>query len=134
MYREKNMKEWSGDIEHILSKIRLNALMRSKYHKSSYFLMLGGRLKYFRVPVIILSAFSSVFSVALQNLAPQEAVSLTCCFLSLLVGLIGSLELFLQVQKQMEIDLHSAKGFHTISSSITKMLLLLPENPQENSV
>ena len=120
-------KEWSDDIELMLSKIRLNALMRSKYHKASYFLMLG-RLKYFRIPVIILSAFSSVFSIALQNLVHQEVVSLTCCFLSLLVGLIGSLELFLQVQKQMEIDLHSAKGFHNIGSSITKMLILLPEN------
>ena len=120
-------KEWSEDIELMLTKIRLNALMRSNYHKASYFLMLG-RLKYFRIPVIILSAFSSVFSIALQNLVRQEVVSLTCCFLSLLVGLIGSLELFLQVQKQMKIDLHSAKGFHNIGSFITKMLILLPKN------
>ena len=120
-------KEWSEDIECILSKIRLNALMRSKYHKASYFQMLG-LLKYFRIPVIILSAISSVFSVALQTLVDQQIVSLLCCFISLLVGLIGSLELFLQVQIQMELDLHNAKGFHSIGSSITKMLILQPEN------
>lgn len=121
------MKEWTDDIENILVKIRLNALIRSKYHKASYFRMLS-LLKYFRIPVILLSGLSSVFSVALQNLMQQYIISLLCCFISLTVGLIGSVEMFLQIQKQTEIDLHSAKGFHLVSSNITKMISIKPEN------
>ena len=120
-------KVWSSDIENMLDKLRLNCMLRTKYHRSSYF-MLKARLKYFRIPVIVLSGLSSVFNVALNNLVPQETVSLLCCFISLFVGLVGSIEMYLQVQKQMEIHLNNAKGFHSIASDITKMLMLEPEH------
>ncbi len=66
-------KEWSTDIENVLDKLRLNCILRTKYHKSSYF-MLKARLKYFKIPVIVLSGLSSVFNVALYNLVSQEVV------------------------------------------------------------
>lgn len=120
-------KHWSEDVENILKKLRLNSLLRSKYHKISYFNM-SKMLKYFRIPVIFLSGVSSVFSIALQMYIPVQTASLICCFISLIVGIIGSIEMFLQIQKRMEIDLHNSKSFSTLATDITKILNLSKEN------
>jgi len=122
-----NHIEWSSDIETVLIKLRLNSLLRSKYHKASFEYM-ANLLKYFRIPVIVLSSLSSVFNVALQNLMDYRTSSLICCFISLSVGLIGSIELFLQIEKRKEIDLHNSKNYELIANDITKMLTLKPEN------
>lgn len=114
---------WTPDVENILKKIRLHSLMRSKYHQTSYFNM-NRLLKYFRIPVIVLSAVSSVFSVVLPQYMSIDTSSMICCFISLTVGLIGSIEMFLQIQKRMEIDLHNAKSFGILATDITKMLNL----------
>ena len=118
---------WSDDTENVLKKIRLNSLLRSKYHKMSYFTM-NKLLKYFRIPVIVLSGLSSVFNIALQRYIAADTASLICCFISLTVGLIGSIEMFLQIQKRMEIDLHNSKSFAFLATDISKLLNLSREH------
>lgn len=118
---------WSTDIEHSLERLRIICLLRSKYHKHNYLKMIS-LLKYFRIPIIILSATSSVFNVALTPYMPQQYLSLLCCFISLVAGLIGSIELFLQIQKTMETDLLNSKDFYLISIDIAKMLQLNRNN------
>lgn len=118
---------WSKDIEDALERIRILCLIRSKYHKNNYFKMLN-RLKYFRIPIIILSGLNSVFNVALTNFLSTIEISLLCCFISLTAGLIGSIELFLQIQKNMEVDLLNAKEFYLNGIDICKTLKLAPNN------
>ena len=118
---------WSTDIELVLKQIRLKSLLLSKYHKTSYF-RYQKFLKYFRIPVILLSGINSVFNVALNNLIPVETVSLLCCFLSLSVGLIGSVELFLQIQKQMDLHLNNSTKYCILANDINKMMILDIEN------
>lgn len=118
---------WSDDTENVLKKIRLNSLLRSKYHKMSYFNM-NKLLKYFRIPVIVLSGLSSVFNIALQHYIAVDTASLICCFISLTVGIIGSIEMFLQIQKRMEIDLHNSKSFGFLATDISKLLNLSREH------
>ena len=118
---------WSDDIENVLKKIRLNSLLRSKYHKISYF-NTNKLLKYFRIPVIVLSGISSVFNIALQRYIAIDIASLICCFISLTVGIIGSIEMFLQIQKMMEIDLHNSKSFAFLANDISKLLNLSREH------
>ena len=118
---------WTKDIEDTLEKIRILCLIRSKYHKNNYFQMLN-MLKYFRIPIIILSGVNSVFNVALTNYMKQNDISLLCCFISLVAGLIGSIELFLQIQKNMEVDLLNAKEFYLNAIDISKILQLVPIN------
>jgi hypothetical protein len=124
---ESQSQTWGEDIEEALERLRITCLLRSKYHKNNYFRMLA-LLKYFRIPTIILSSASSVFNVALLPYMVQENLSLLCCFISLFVGLIGSIELFLQVQKRMETDLLNAKDFYLISIDICKILELDRKN------
>jgi hypothetical protein len=118
---------WSKDIEDALERLRILCLVRSKYHKNNYFKMLN-RLKYFRIPIIILSGLNSVFNVALTEFLTTTQISLLCCFISLTAGLIGSIELFLQIQKNMEVDLLNAKEFYLNSIDIDKTLKLEPIN------
>ena len=54
--------------------------------------------------------------------------SMICSIISLIVGLIGSIEMFLQIQKRMEIDLHNSKSFGVLAIDITKILNLTREN------
>lgn len=118
--------EWTPGMETILNSIRMNSLYLSELYKSRY-VKLKGRLRYFKIPVIVLSSCNSVLSVGSDAFyLPTEYVSIIVCILSLLCGIIGSVELFLSIQKQMECDIESSKNFYILSISIFKILSLEP--------
>ena len=117
------MTNWSHDIEQILSKIRLKCIVLSKYHMKSY-IMYRHLLIWFRIPVILLSGISSVFSVALNHYVEIETVSMICCFISLSVGLLGSVELFLQIQSKMELHFINNTNYGLLGNDIFKMISL----------
>jgi len=126
---DNNELKWSSDIEWVLDKIRFNSLIFSKEHKKRY-LYLKKTLKYYRIPIIILSAVNSVVSVGAQPFFIQQRVSVTNCVLSLLCGIIGSIELFFGIQSQMEIEMNSSKEYYILSSDIFKTISLLRCNRQ----
>jgi hypothetical protein len=120
-------ESWPDDADYILENIRCNSIILSDYHKSQYFFLLS-RLKYFRIPIIIISAFASVFNIGLQPFMDQGYISVLCCMLSLVTGLIGSIELFLQVQKKMENELMNSRDFYLNAIDIYKVLSLEPKH------
>lgn len=123
--------EWTTDLESILDKIRLNSNVLTEYHKERYY-SYKGYLKYFKIPTIILSAFSSVFSVGLQSYVEQSVVSIITCFIGLFVGILNSLELFLAITQTMESELTHSRDFYLLSVDICKTLLLQREHRLEN--
>ena len=116
-----------SDISSILDNIRCNAGVLSNYHRKRY-LQLKSRLKYYRLPIIVISAVNSVGAVALQPFMNQGYISLINMFLSLSCGIIGSIEMFFQFSKQMEIELTGSKEFYVLSTDIFKYLQLKQEN------
>jgi len=114
---------WSPGIEYILEEIRLNSINISQHHKEKYYYS-KGYLKYFRIPTIVFSAMNSVFSVGLQPYCPQPIISLICCMISLVCGVISSVELFLSIQSTMENELIASKDFYLLSVDIFKILSL----------
>ena len=44
---------WTNDIIVVLNNIRINSVLLSKYHKNHY-IILQGKLRYFRITIIIL--------------------------------------------------------------------------------
>lgn len=118
---------WSDDIEHILSNILYNSNILSAQHKVNY-LQYNARLKYYKIPVIILSAVNSVISVGLSQFIKQDAVSVMTCLLSLICGCISSIELFMNINKNQEIELEAYRGFTTLSVKISSTLKLEREN------
>ena len=118
---------WSEDIEKILENIRINSVLLSKAHKQRYFL-LKSYLKYFKIPSIVLSAINSVVAIGLNNYIAQANVSLINCLISLVIGIVNSLELYLAVEKEMSIELVVSKDYYLLSVNIFKILNLEKDN------
>ena len=124
---KERFNSWPEDADYLLENIRCNSIILSDYHKTQYF-VLQSRLKYFRIPIIIISAFASVLNIGLQPYLDQSYISVLCAMLSLITGLIGSIELFLQVQKKMENELMNSRDFYLNAIDIYKVLSLEPEH------
>lgn len=119
------MSEESGhsdDIENILDRIRRNSIQLNYAHKKKYE-MLKNKLVYFRLPTICLSAINSVFSVGLNSYMPQQQVSVINCLISLVCGIIVSVELYLQIEKAMSIEYDVSKSYYLLSIEIQRFLL-----------
>lgn len=117
----------SNDIEGVLDKIRQNSNLLANYHRKRY-LTLKSRLKYYRIPIIVISALNSVAAVSAQDFIAQTYISLINMFLSLIVGVIGSIEMFYQITKQLEVELIGSKEFYILSCDIYKWLSLEQSN------
>lgn len=122
-------EDWTTDIEKVLENFRINCVILSKEHKRRY-LYLKHLLLYFRLPVIIISGINSVISVGFQNFIQQEYISLTTCLLALICGIIGSVELYLAIQKMMENELMSSQQYYLLGIDIYKNLTLSKEHRQ----
>jgi len=119
--------DWNKDIEKVLDNIRINSLYLSTKHKARYF-SLSNSIKYYRLPIIILSGANSIVSVGLQEYISQSILSLTVSLISLLCSIIGSIELYLKKNARMEADLISYTQFYLLSVEVYKTLALLREN------
>jgi hypothetical protein len=119
--------DWSVDIENILENIRINSVILSKEHKTRYF-YLKENLKYYRLPVIILSGVNSIVSVGMTPYLPQETISMMTCLLALVCSIIGSVELYLAIQKGMESEMISQRDYYLLSVDIFKTLSLAKEH------
>jgi hypothetical protein len=115
--------DWTEDIETVLESIRYNCVLLSNEHKSRFF-TLKENLKYYRLPVIVLSGLNSIFSVGLQPYAEQQVISMITCLLALVCSIIGSVELFLQVQVGMEQEMISQREYYLLGVDIFKTLAL----------
>ena len=118
---------FNTDIERLLDKIRQNCVIMSDYHKKRY-LYLKERKKLFKIPIIILSSLNSVFSVGSQPYLEQGHISALVSGISLIVGILGSIELFMKVSENMEVELLAQREFYILSISIYKILQLDKEN------
>ena len=115
------------DIEQLLDKIRQNCVIMSEYHKKRY-LYLKETLKIFKIPIIILSSVNSICAVGLQPYLEQGHISALVSGISLVVGILGSIELFMKVSENMEVELLAQREFYILSISIYKILQLDEEN------
>ena len=121
------MTTWTDDIDQVLNNIRINCVILSKLHKQRYF-ELKSNLKYYRLPVIILNGANSIIAVGLQPYADQGTISLSTSLIALTCGIIGSIELYLGIQKRLENDMISQRDYYLLSIDIFKTLSLTREN------
>jgi hypothetical protein len=121
------MTDWSDDIDKVLDNIRINCVILSKLHKQRYF-ELQSSLKYYRMPVIILNGINSIFAVGLQPYIYQGTISLTNSLIALTCGIIGSIELYLGIQKRLENDMISQRDYYLLGIDIYKTLSLDKSN------
>ncbi len=91
------------------------------------------KLKYFKIPTIILSAFNSVFSVGLQPYIEQKTISITTCLISLICGIICSIELYLSIENSMRSEYDVSKSYYLLSIEIQRFLLTDRKNRSVDS-
>ena len=121
------MTDWTDDIDRVLNNIRINCIILSKLHKQRYF-ELKSNLKYYRLPVIILNGANSIIAVGLQPYADQGTISLATSLIALTCGIIGSIELYLGIQKRLENDMISQRDYYLLGVDIYKTLSLNKTN------
>ena len=119
--------EWSEDMESILENVRHNCAILNEQHKLMYFYYKSFS-KYFRVPLLLLSGVNSVASIGLSQYMKQKDVSLICCLISLITGIITSIELYLGIERTMTNELENSKEFYLLAIDIFKTLQLKREN------
>jgi hypothetical protein len=116
-----NDNNWSQDYEEILEQIRINSVNQAQQHKKKFFFYMQLN-KWFRIPTIILSSFGSVASVGLQSYLMQKNVSALTCLISMSVGIINSIEVFLKINETTELELETSKHFYNLATDIHKIL------------
>jgi len=114
---------WTEDYEVILEEVRQNSVNQAILHKKKYFYFKQLHFR-IRIPTIILSSIGSVVSVGLQSYLGQPHVSAITCLISLLVSIINSVELFLKINENQEIELETSKHYYTLATDIHKLLTL----------
>ena len=118
---------WTEDYEQILSAILSNSSLMSDHHRTGH-LNLDRRLKYYKLPIIILSGINSIFSIGLSNYMKQNSVSVINCLISLIISIIGSIELYLQINKNSDLEAKAYKDFYNLALKINTVLKLTPEH------
>jgi hypothetical protein len=122
-----NFSTWTEDIDTLLNNIRINCILLCKAHKKRYFEN-KDLLKWYRLPVIVLNGVNSIISVGLQPYASHGVISVTTSLIALTCGIVGSIELYLGIQKKLETDLISQRDYYLLSVDIFKTLSLKKEN------
>ena len=129
-FNDKNANanyEWTDDMNLILDKMRMNCIALSDHHKYRY-TFYKDKLILFRFPIILLSGVNTFVSVGLTGIADQMIISISTSIISLICGIITSLELYLNFQKKMESELMSHKEYYRLSVEIFKVISLDIEN------
>ena len=119
--------EWSRDEEDILSVLSDKAFLMSEFHKKKY-TSLQNQLKYYKIPIIVLSGINSVIAVGMTEYMSQNAISATNCLLALTCGIIGSIELYLKISENMNKEYISGRDFYLLHIDIKKTLALQQTN------
>jgi hypothetical protein len=123
--------KWSDDIEITLTNISSNSGLISEHHRERYEILIN-QLKFYKIPVIVISGINSIFSVGLSAYIQQNVVSTLTCLLSLFVSVLSSIELYLSIQKKSEQELITYKSFYLLSVKINTMLSLEREHRQQD--
>jgi hypothetical protein len=118
---------WTEDIEGVLKNILHNCNELQRRHKS-LFLYYQSSLKYFQLPLIVLSSVNSVLAVTLSNYISQSKTSLVNCIFSLVCASISSVQLFLKLEDRMKQELQAYYNFKLLAIKIGSTLKLNPKN------
>jgi len=114
---------WTLDYENILESLRLNSVYMSRSHKKKYFAF-KRMSNWFRVPTIVLSAFASVIAVGSEPYLKQQNISGITCLVSMVVGILNSIELYLKLQESIESELDKSKRWYALAAEIYKVTSL----------
>ena len=129
----KNTLNTQGGSDDLNDVIRLNSMKMYNKHKKKY-LQLKKLVRYLNFTVIIFSFMTSIVSVGIQPYLEQKTISGITCLLGILCSIIGSLEMFFDITKQMENNLLASKEYYLLSDNIFKIKSFVKDNKLIKSI
>lgn len=124
------------DHEDSLLRIKHSCLIMHELYRERY-LLSRIRAGYYDVPIIVLSAISSVFIAGGEAYLNKTIVQISTCVMSLLVGIIGALKKFFRVDENREQCLETYKDLFRMFCELSIMLDMpesaRPGDPQQYS-
>ena len=112
---------WNPSLIGILEKIRLNSVSMSEKHRARS-VELNSMSKYFDLPVIVCSVFSSSF-ISLGTVPAQQS-QLIQVSISMFIAVLTSIKLWLGLTRQITEAISLATDFYILSIEIYKILNL----------
>jgi len=116
---------WSADIVDVLQKIRKNAYSLHRKHTKRY-IEYKWLSKWFDLPTIVLSVFSSSFSSL--NVIDEQNRNLITTSISMFIAILTSIKLYLNLNNTINDENSLSKDYYTLSIDIYKILNLNEEN------
>ena len=124
---------WNDEIINLLEKVRLNSITLSEYHRKRFY-HFKSFSKYFDLPILVFSSVGASFSVGTQAYLPQDVISMTTCFIGLVISIITSIKLYLNIDDSMMVELKMSKDFYSLGVDIYKTLHLKAEDRGEDGL
>lgn len=120
---EEKSKEkiWTDNIERVLDHLRLNCAQLSNYHRYKY-IYYKHQVKWFKIPIILLSGVNTFVAVGMQTVLGQFYVSIITSIVSLFCGIITGIEMFMKFQDKMVTELNTHRDYYKISIEIYKVI------------
>uniref|UniRef100_A0A2V0RB06 VP11 n=1 Tax=viral metagenome TaxID=1070528 RepID=A0A2V0RB06_9ZZZZ len=111
---------WAA-FEETLTRIKhscyaMHALYRRRY------LISRERMVYYDVPIIVLSAITSVFIAGAEAWLGKSVVQIVTCVMSLTVGILGALKKFFKIDENRESCLETYKDMFRLFCELSMML------------
>ena len=116
---------WSADIVDVLQKIRKNAYSLHRKHTKRY-IQYKWLSKWFDLPTIVLSVFSSSFSSL--DVIDEQNRNLITTSISMFIAILTSIKLYLNLNNTINDENALSKDYYTLSIDIYKILNLNEEN------
>ena len=115
------MDNWNLEIINILNKIRLNSITLSNKHRNTA-LYYQNISRYFDVPIIICSTFSSsIGSISHMESDNKNQINL---FISMFITILTSIKLYLNITSNLNNEVALSRDFYILSVDIYKNLNL----------
>ena len=114
-------KIWTDNIEKVLDHLRLNCAQLSNYHRYRY-VYYKNQVKWFKIPIIILSGINTFIAVGMVGTIGQFYVSIITSVVSLFCGIITGIEMFMKFQDKMVMELNTHRDYYKISIEIYKVI------------
>lgn len=129
---DEPINDWTKEVEDILERLRQNSVSLSEYHRKRFY-EYKSYAKYFRIPIILLSILNSTAAVGLVQVGiDQIIVSGISCLIGMIITMISSIEIYLSIEKSMDMEMQQSKDFYSLAIDIFKTLRLKRTDRGEN--
>ena len=114
---------WDNNIIDILERIRYNSVQLNTKHTHQY-LSYSRLLKWFDLPIIVCSVFSSSFG-SLNAVNPKYSTMVTTS-ISMFITVLSSTKLYLNLTSNINNETELSRSYYILSITIYKILTLKP--------